>query len=160
MGEQQEPDSLNLMFGNNESTDEVSSLLYSFLIRYDADGNLIPDLALAIPTKHNGGISADGKTITVRLRRNARWSDGAPVTASDWLFTYHAVLNPRNNVKSHYGWDGIASAKAPDDYTLVLQLKHPSVSAFDILTMGGTAYPPLPSHLLAKPAGYQSRADQ
>lgn len=150
MGEQQEPDSLNLMFGNNESTDEVSSLLYSFLIRYDANGNLIPDLALAIPTQKNGGISADGKTITVHLRHNARWSDGAPVTAKDWLFTYHAVFNPRNNIKSRYGWDGIANAAAPDDYTIVIHLKHPSVAAFDVLTMAGTAYPPLPSHLLEK----------
>ncbi len=150
MGEQQEPDSLNLMFGNNESTDEVSSLLYSFLIRYDNNGNFIPDLAVTVPTTKNGGISADGKTITLHLRHNARWSDGAPVTAKDWLFTYHAVLNPRNNVKSRYGWDQIASADAPDDYTLVVHLKRPNVAAFDVLTMGGTAYPPLPAHLLEK----------
>lgn len=150
MGEQQEPDSLNLMFGNNESTDEVTSLLYSFLLRYDANGNFIPDLATAVPTPQNGGISADGRTITVHLRHGVRWSDGAPLTAQDWLFTYHAVLNPRNNTKSNYGWDHIAGASAPDPYTLVIRLKDPSVAALDVLTMGGTSYPPLPAHLLAK----------
>jgi len=150
MGEQQEPDSLNLMFGNNSATDEVSSLLYSFLMRVDDEGNLIPDLATVVPTAKNGGISRDGKTITLHLRKNARWSDGAPVTAADWLFTLRAVNNPRNNIKSNYGWDGIASASAPDPYTIVIHLKKPSVAAYDVLTMGGTAYPPLPAHLLAK----------
>jgi peptide/nickel transport system substrate-binding protein len=150
MGEQEEPDSLNLMFGNNSASDEVSSLMYSFLIRYDDNGNLIPDLATAVPTRTNGGVTADGKTITVHLRKNARWSDGEPVTSADWMFTYHAVNNPRNNVKSKYGWDQIASANAPDPYTIVVHFKQPSVAAYDILTMGGTAYPPLPAHLLAK----------
>lgn len=150
VGAQEEPDSLNLMFGNNSATDQVTALIYSFLMRYDDRGNIIPDLATVVPTTRNGGISADGKTITIHLRHNARWSDGAPVTAADWLYTYAAVKNPRNLVKSQYGWDQIASANAPDPYTLMIHLKKPSVAAFDVLTMGGTAYPPLPSHLLAK----------
>lgn len=148
LGEQQEPDSLNLMFGNNAATDEATALVYSFILRCDDRGNLIPDLATVVPTTRNGGISRDGKTIVIHLRRNARWSDGAPVTAADWLYTYRAVNDPRNNVKSRYGWDDIASASAPNPYTLVIRLKHPSVAALDVLTMGGTAYPPLPSHAL------------
>ncbi|MBV8118185.1 MAG: peptide ABC transporter substrate-binding protein, partial [Candidatus Eremiobacteraeota bacterium] len=119
-------------------------------LRFDDNGNYFPDLATQVPTPQNGGISRDGKTITLHLRRNARWSDGAPVTSADWMFTYNAVRNTRNNVKSHYGWDQIASASAPDPYTIVIHLKHPSVAVLGILSMGGTAYPPLPSHLLAK----------
>lgn len=149
-GAQEEPDSLNLMYGNNTATDEVTALVYSFILRYDDNGNFIPDLATEVPTRQNGGISKDEKTITVHLRKNATWQDGAPVTAADWLYTYHAVNNPRNTIKSAYGWDQIASANAPDPYTLVIHLKRPSVGALDILTMGGTAYPPLPSHVLAK----------
>lgn len=149
MGEPQEPDSLNLMFGHNSASDEASVLLYSFLLRFDDNGNYIPDLATAVPTRANGGISRDQRTITLHLRKNARWSDGAPVTAADWLFTYDAVRNPRNNTKTRYGWDDIASANAPDPYTLVIHLKKPSVAALGIMTMGGAAYPPLPSHALA-----------
>lgn len=149
LGEIDEPDSMNLMYGNNSATDIATALVYSFLLRVDDEGNLIPDLATAVPTRANGGISADGKTITIHLRHNARWSDGAPLTAADWLFTLREVRNPRNTLKSTYGWDGIASANAPDPYTLVIHFTHPSVAAFDVLTMGGTAYPPLPSHLLA-----------
>jgi peptide/nickel transport system substrate-binding protein len=149
-GNAEEPDSLNLMYGNNSATDQVTALLYTFLLRYDAEGNFIPDLAIAVPSRENGGISADGRTIMLHLRHGVAWSDGVPVTAADWLFTYHAVMNPKNNVKSRYGWDQIASASAPDPYTLVVHLKAPSVGALDILTMGGTAYPPLPAHLLAR----------
>jgi peptide/nickel transport system substrate-binding protein len=150
LGEQEEPDSLNLMFGHTAATDEISALLFSSLLRYDANGNAFPDLALAVPTAANGGISPDGKTITLHLRKNVRWSDGAPLTAADWIFTYKAVLNPRNNTKTRYGWDKIASASAPDPYTLVIHLKKPSVEVLGIIGMGGAAYPPMPAHLLAK----------
>ena len=105
LGEDEEPDSLNPMFAHTAATDTISGLLFSFILRYDPDGNYVPDLATAVPTTHNGGISADGKTITVHLRKGVVWADGAPLTAADWLFTYHAVMNPRNNVKTRYGWD-------------------------------------------------------
>ncbi|HEY5349452.1 MAG TPA: peptide ABC transporter substrate-binding protein [Candidatus Lustribacter sp.] len=150
LGEPDEPDSLNLMFAHSSSADVIDALLFTHLLRYDANGNAFPDLALAVPTTKNGGISPDGKTITLHLRHGVTWSDGAPVTAADWIFTYHAVMNPHNNVKSTYGWDEIASANAPDPYTIVIHLKKPDVAVLGILGMGGVAYPPLPAHLLAK----------
>jgi peptide/nickel transport system substrate-binding protein len=150
IGSTEEPDSLNLMFGHTLATDEVSCLLYSFILRNDANGNLFPDLATEVPTYQNGGISKDGTTITVHLRHGVRWSDGYPLTANDWLFTYHAVMNPANNTKTNYGWDMIKSASAPNPYTIVIHLKRPTVQGLEILTMGGAAYPPLPAHILAK----------
>lgn len=149
IGQAEEPDSLNLMYAHSAAADEISGLLFSFLLRYDAEGNYVPDLATAVPTRGNGGISPDGKTIVVHVRRGVRWSDGAPLTAADWLFTYRAVRNPRNNVKTRYGWDDLASAAAPDPYTLVLRLKRPSVTVLGILAMGGAGYPPMPAHLLS-----------
>ncbi len=149
LGEPNEPDSLNPMFGHSAATDDIDALLFTHLLRYDSSGNMIPDLAVTVPTTKNGGISADGRTITLHLRHGVTWSDSAPLTAADWLFTYHAVLNPRNNTKLAYGWDTIASAVAPDPYTLVIHLKKPSVAALGILAIGGSAYPPLPAHLLA-----------
>lgn len=150
IGDPEEPDNLNLMYGHTLATGEIDCLVFSFILRTDAEGNLFPDLATVVPTLQNGGISRDGKTITVHLRHGVVWSDGAPLTSADWMFTYHAVLNPRNNIKTNYGWDTIASAAAPDPYTIVIQLKKPTVEAIEILTMGGAAYPPLPAHLLAK----------
>ncbi len=150
LGEKEDPDSLNLMFGHTLATDQVDGLLFSFIMRFDDNGNLIPDLATEVPTPQNGGISADGKTIVVHLRHGVKWSDGVALTAADWLFTYHAVMNKANNTKTDYGWNEIASAQAPNPYTIVIHLKEPSVEVLDILTMGGDAYPPLPAHLLAK----------
>ncbi len=149
IGADEEPDGLNLMFAHSAASDAISGLLFSFILRYDRRGNYVPDLATAVPTLRNGGISADGKTIVVHLRKGVVWADGAPLTAADWIFTYRAVLNPRNNVKTRYGWDAIASATAPDPHTIVIRLKRPDVTAFGILAMGGAGYPPLPAHLLA-----------
>ncbi len=148
LGEDEEPDSLNLMFAHTAATDTISGLLFSFLLRYDARGNYIPDLATQVPTLRNGGISPDGRRIVVHLRRGVMWADGAPLTSADWLFTYRAVRNPANNVKTRYGWDAIASASAPDPYTIVLRLRRPNVAVLGILAMGGAAYPPLPAHVL------------
>jgi peptide/nickel transport system substrate-binding protein len=148
IGLAEEPDSLNPLFSHSASADAIAGLVYSFLLRYDATGNYLPDLATAVPSTSNGGISADGKSIVLHLRKGVRWSDGRPLNATDWLFTYRAVLNDRNNVKSRYGWDAIAAATAPDPYTIVLRLKHPSASVLGILAIG-TGYPPLPVHALA-----------
>lgn len=150
LGEAEEPDSLNLMYAHTAAADEISGLLFSFLLRYDRDGNYVPDLATAVPSPGNGGISRDGKTIVVHLRKGVTWADGAPLTAADWLFTYRAAIDPRNNVKTRYGWDDIASARASDPYTLVIRLKRPTVTVLGILAMGGAGYPPMPAHVLAK----------
>lgn len=150
LGEDEEPDNLNLMFAHTAASDTIAGLLFSFLLRYDSKGNYVPDLATQVPTLYNGGIAADGKRIVVHLRRGVVWADGAPLTAADWIFTYRAVTNPANNVKTRYGWDAIASASAPDPYTIVIRLKRPNVAVLGILAMGGAGYPPMPAHLLAK----------
>lgn len=150
LGEDEEPDNLNLMYAHTSAADTIDGMLFSFLLRYDARGNYIPDLATQVPTTSNGGISRDGMRIIVHLRHGVLWADGTALTAADWLFTYRAVMNSANNVKTRYGWDGIASASAPDPYTIVIRLKRPNVEVLDILGMGGAAYPPMPAHLLAK----------
>jgi peptide/nickel transport system substrate-binding protein len=150
LGEDEEPDSLNPMYSHTAASDTTAGLLYSFILRYDARGDYVPDLATAVPTLRNGGISHDGKTIVVHLRKGVFWADGAPLTAADWLFTYRAVRDLRTAVKSTYGWDEIAAASAPDPHTIVIRLRHPSVAVLGILAIGGAAYPPLPEHLLAR----------
>ena len=145
VGSDEEPDSLNLMYAHTAATDVLSGLMFSFILRYDRNGNYVPDLATAVPTVRNGGISADGSRIVVHLRKGVTWADGAPLTANDWLFTYSAVMNPHNNVKTRYGWDSIASATAPDPYTIVIRLKKPNVNVLGILAMGGAGYPPMPA---------------
>jgi peptide/nickel transport system substrate-binding protein len=150
VGNADEPDNLNPMFAHTDATDQVAGLIYASWMRYDDNGNFIPDLATEVPTYQNGGISKDGKTLTFHLRRGVRWSDGAPLTVKDWVFTYHAVMSPANNTKMRYGWDEIKSVQAPDDYTLIVRLNTVDASILGLFgAVGGSAYPPLPAHLLA-----------
>ena len=74
IGMSEEPDSLNPFFSHSASSDVIAGLVYSFLLRYDATGNYVPDLATAASqATDNGGISPDGKTIVIHLRKDARW---------------------------------------------------------------------------------------
>ncbi|MBV9278425.1 MAG: peptide ABC transporter substrate-binding protein [Candidatus Eremiobacteraeota bacterium] len=145
-----EPDNLNPMFAHTAETDEVDQLIFAPLFRYDDHGEFYPELATVLPSYRNGGISADGRTITIHMRRGVKWADGAPLTARDFRFMYRAVMNNANNTKLRFGWDNVASLTLPDDYTIVVRLKAPNADFLGNLASGGAAYPPLPEHLLAK----------
>ncbi len=145
-----EPDNINPMFAHTAETDEVDQLVFAYLFRYDDKGDFYPDLATEMPSYQNGGISKDGRTLTVHMRKGTKWADGAPLTAKDWLFTYHAVMNNANNTKSRFGWDDIASVQLPDDYTIRVTLKSANADILGLFASGGTAYPPLPEHTLGK----------
>ncbi len=149
VGNSDEPDGLNPMFAHTDASNQVDGLILASILKYDDNGNFIPDLATEVPSYANGGLSKDGKTITIHLRQGLRWSDGAPLTSKDWMFTYSAVRNPRNNVKTLFGWDDIASANAPDNTTIVVHLKQPNSTIMGLFAVDGAAYPPLPAHILA-----------
>ena len=113
-------------------------------------GSLEPDLATVEPTLANGGISRDGLTIRYHLRRGVSWQDGQPFSARDAIFTWHAIMNPANNVVSRTGYDQIASMEAPNPYTLVVHLKRPySPAVASFFSMSGVPMCVLPAHLLA-----------
>jgi peptide/nickel transport system substrate-binding protein len=150
VGMPEEPDDLNPMFAHTDATDQIDALIFAPVFRYDEHGEFVPELATEVPTYANGGISRDSKTITLHWRRGVRWSDGAPLTARDLRFTWRAVMNPRNATKTTFGWEDVASIDLPDDYTAIVRLKRPDADVLGIFGMGGSAYPPLPEHLLAK----------
>lgn len=149
IGSSDEPDNLNPMFGHSDATDQIDALIFAPLFRYDPRGEFVPELATVVPTYRNGGISRDSKTITLHLRRGLLWSDGAPLSARDVRFTWRAVMNRRNNTKLSTGWDDIAVIDVPDDLTAIVHLKKPNANVLGIFGGGGgSAYPPLPEHLL------------
>lgn len=129
----------------------MASLTMAWLLKTDARNALRPELATAVPTRANGGISADGKTITYHLRSDAKWSDGVPFTADDVIFSTRAVLNPANDEASRSGWDLIAKIDEPDKYTVVYHLRKPYASfAYTFFATGGGNPCLLPAHLLAR----------
>lgn len=104
---------------------QLARLAFEPFIDFDASGRPVPALLSVVPTRANGGLSRDGRTIVYRLRRDVRWSDGRPVEARDVLFTLSAILDPRNPVRSHEGYDLIDRARARDAHTVVFHLRRP-----------------------------------
>lgn len=74
----QDVSSLNPFFASSGNILALNELTGAEFTRTDPKGNAIPELVTVIPTTANGGISADGRTITWHLRHGVKWSDGAP----------------------------------------------------------------------------------
>src|SRR5438445_6764069 len=63
------------------------------LMTVSGDGKFSPVLATEVPSKENGGLGADGKTVTYKLKQGVKWADGEPFTADDVVFTYMFATN-------------------------------------------------------------------
>lgn len=149
IGMYEEPDSLDPVITQMAFASDVTALVYDGLIRYDAKGNAVPDLAREVPSLRNGGISADGRTITYHLMPGARWHDGVPVTARDVIFTWHAIMNPANLTPTRVGYERITSMDAPDPHTVRVHFAKPYAPAV-FLFKDGNQGAILPEHLLGK----------
>jgi peptide/nickel transport system substrate-binding protein len=142
---------LNPMVNSQAVLSYLSSLTMAWLIRTDAHSEpTVPELATAVPSKANGGISPDGKTITWHLRHGVVWSDGVPFTADDVVFSTKLILDKHTNVVSLDGWDQIVKIDEPDKYTVVYHLKAP-YAPFSVTYFSTAGANPaiLPKHLLA-----------
>ena len=151
MAGSQPPDNLNPILGTEVIDTDLSLFWGSYLFLLDDNMQMRPELATAVPTIENGGVSSDGLRITYHLRRGVTWQDGAPFGADDVIYTWHQLMNPRNDTGSRQGYDLIRSIDAPDAHTVVVHLRHrwsPFVATF--FTMSATTYGILPKHLLAK----------
>ncbi len=145
-----DPDSLNPLLSTMDLSYDVSALIFSYLVVDDGHGRLVGDLATAVPTAANGGISRDGRTVTYRLHAGVRWHDGVPLTARDVAFSWRTIMNSRNNILHREGYDEVASIATPDARTVVVHLKRrypPFVTQF-FATLDEGAKPIVPEHLL------------
>jgi len=101
------------------------------LVKYDPEGAIIPALA------ESWTISDDGLTYTFKLRDDAKWSDGKPVTAGDFVYAWKRVLTPASGAMNAPMLYSIVGAEeyfadqstdnvaisATDDKTLTFTLK-------------------------------------
>ncbi|KJY51056.1 Peptide ABC superfamily ATP binding cassette transporter, binding protein [Bombilactobacillus mellis] len=123
---------------NAQATDTLSfNILLNTqdsLYRLDKQGK--PQAALAQKTT----ISKDGKTYTFKIRPNAKWSNGDPITAKDFVYSWRRVVNPKTGSQNAFNFFQIKNAKAinsgkmdpdqlgvkaPDDHTFVVSLSRP-----------------------------------
>jgi len=78
---------LNPHFAGGTKEQDATRIFYESLAGWDTEGNLIPMLAAEIPSRANGGLSADGRQVTWKLKRGVTWHDGQPFSADDVVFT-------------------------------------------------------------------------
>jgi peptide/nickel transport system substrate-binding protein len=151
-----DPATLDPLFAHADAANveqQLAHLAFEPFFDLDPQGRPVPELLAAIPTVANGGVSKDGRTIVYHLRPGLRWSDGAPLTARDLLFTLHAILDPANPVASREGYDLIDAASASGPSTVRLHLRRawaPAVATF--FAYGTSPQYVLPEHVLASQA--------
>jgi peptide/nickel transport system substrate-binding protein len=90
----QGPTLLNPHFATGTKDQEGARIFYEPLARWDGEGNLLPVLAAEIPNRENGGLAADGRSVTWKLKPGVSWHDGAPFTADDVIFNWQYATDP------------------------------------------------------------------
>ncbi len=126
------PDSLSPFIGVETASSEVLYLIYDRLFGMGFDGKPVPQLATELPTRENGGISADGKTWTVHIRPGVTWQDGRPLTAADVAFTYNLIID--NQLTSFLqAVKDIKKVEAVDDTTLRFTMSAPKADMLYVI---------------------------
>lgn len=143
---QSEPESLDPTQASDQASGRVITAIYEGLMRWDADGTAIPGVAEDFPE-----VSSDGRTYAFRLRPNALWSNGEPVTSYDFLQSWERLLNPATaadyvsllhivkNAKAYSEGSltdfSQVGLQAPDPHTFIVTLESPAPYFTDLCAM-------------------------
>ena len=150
----QGPTLLNPHFAVGTKDQDGSRLFYEPLAAWDNDGNLQPKLAAVIPTKENGGIAADGKSVTWKLKQGVTWHDGKPFTADDCVFNWQYAKDPATAAVTIGSYQDVIVEKV-DQYTIVVKFAKPTPFWADAFV--GTRGMQIPKHLFEEYIGAKSR---
>ncbi len=128
---------LNPLFVRTRPEQDIAALVFRGLTKLGPNDAVVPDLA------SSWTVSKDGKTYRFHLRLDARWQDGAKVTADDVVYTILVLQHPDYQGPLAGQWRGITTKKI-DASTVEFHLAAP-VATF----LAATRQAILPSHLLA-----------
>lgn len=110
--EYQSPPILNVLLADGVSTvgQRIATNIQQNLLTVNEKGEYVPQLAEAVPSGQD--VREGPLRLTFRLRPEARWSDGEPVTTADVAFTLRTMMDEKNQIASREGWDKIARIEA------------------------------------------------
>jgi peptide/nickel transport system substrate-binding protein len=145
---------LNPHFAGGTKDQDASRIFYEPLAGWDSEGNLIPMLAAEIPSRENGGVSADSKTVTWKLKRGVTWHDGKPFTADDVVFTARYAGDPATSTVTVATYKDIKVEKI-DAYTVKVTYPKPTPYWAEALT--GITGCIMPKHVFEGYMGAKSR---
>jgi len=164
---QGEPDNLDPNRSSFATEAAVIRLVFEPLLVFDKDLKPVPGAATSYD------VSSDGKTYTFHLKKDAKWSDGQPATAKDFVYSFKRILNPDTAAEyaSYFSDSGIVGAadyaagkgnadavgiRAVDDSTLEIKLENPIGYFPNLVALW--VVPPLREDLASKDSWAQNPA--
>lgn len=109
--------------------------------------------AAEVPSKANGGLSADGLSVTWKIKQGVKWHDGKPLTADDVAFTYEYAKDPATAAYTTGSYKDIKVEKV-DSHTVKVIFQQPTPFWADLV---GTVGQILPKHRFGDYVGAKSR---
>jgi peptide/nickel transport system substrate-binding protein len=151
----QAPTLLNPHFAVGTKDQDASRIFYEPLGAYDPEGNLMPVLAAEIPSRENGLLAKDGRSVTWRLKQNVQWHDGKPFTADDVIFNWEYAADPATAAVSSGKYADIARIDTLDSHTVRIVFK--KTTPFWSSPFCGAYGQIIPRHLFEAYTGARSR---
>ncbi len=141
-------------FASGTKDQEGSRIFYEPLASWDNDGNLVPVLAAEVPTRDNGGLAADGRSVVWKLKKGVTWHDGKPFTADDCVFTWEYVKDPATAAVTNGVYKDVVVTKIDSHTIRVSFAKSTPFWATAFVAAEGMI---IPKHLFGPYAGSKSR---
>jgi len=112
--------SLNPFVAGDVPSVRAYGFIFPNLYQSDKNLNVVPDLADGMPS-----VSSDGTVWTVKLKTNAKWSDGTPITADDVVMTVNMQNNANLDTDAAFDWSKLSKVEAVDAHTVKFTLTQP-----------------------------------
>ena len=153
----EDPPSFNPMVADTGYDALVLELVLLGLTDIDPYGIIFPELATELPTINNKGVVVDEDagtmSVTWKMREDAQWQDGKPVTADDVIFTWEAIANPDTGSWIP-GSDYIDSVEKIDQYSFTVNYN--TIYPGYLTQFGGEQVAIWPAHFCDATQGFVS----
>ena len=151
----QAPTILNPQLSQGTKDDLACTPVYEPLLVFNIEGNAVPILAAEVPSRENGGVAADGKGATIKLKPGLKWSDGQPCTADDVVFTWEYVTDKATAAIGISSFDAVEKVEKVDDTTVRYTFSQPNPAWFRPAQVRV-----LPRHIFAADKGANAKNSQ
>ena len=132
-----EPSNLIPYLATDSASHEVSAQLFTSLLEYDKDLNIVPLAAASFE------VLEGGRLLRFTLREDIRWQDGVPLTADDVEFTYQFMIDPKTPTAYAEDYLAVSQFRKTGPYSLEIRYEKPF--ARSLMTWMGAI---LPKHCL------------
>jgi peptide/nickel transport system substrate-binding protein len=124
------PKNVNPLYASGNDVDkDLSFLIYSSILKYNNDGELVGDLVESFR------IDKEGRNYTFKIKDNVYWHDQTKLTASDIVFTFNLIKNPEYKSPLRQAFVDVSIQKV-DDLTVKFSLPEPYAPFLSLLTFG------------------------